>query len=100
MDDKAMMNFSERGAGPSETGDATGGTPAGREPVDTTTTTTFGTWLRTQRKEHDLTQEGLAERAGCSWEMVRKIESGAARPSRQLAELLAAAFDIPPAERP
>src|SRR5690349_18267817 len=71
---------------------------AGGDAVDTTTT--FGTWLRTQRKEHDLTQDALAERAGCSSDMVKKVEAGTARPSRQLAELFAAALDVAPAERP
>src|SRR5215217_8110709 len=72
-------------------------TADGGDAMATATTTTFGAWLRTQRKEQDLTQEALAERAGCSWEMVRKIEAGTARPSRQLAELLAAALDVLPA---
>jgi transcriptional regulator with XRE-family HTH domain len=71
---------------------------AGGEAVDTSTT--FGTWLRGQRKEHDLTQDALAERVGCSADMVKKVEAGTARPSRQLAELFAAALDVAPAERP
>src|SRR4051794_32671913 len=77
---------------------AAGSSAEGGDAVETGTRSTFGAGLRTLRKDHDLTQEGLAERAGCSWEMVRKIESGLARPSRQLAELLAAALAIPPAE--
>jgi WD40 repeat protein/transcriptional regulator with XRE-family HTH domain len=61
---------------------------------------TFGAWLKARRRELDLTQEGLAERAGCSVEMVRKVEAGTARPSRQLAELLAASVDVTPTEIP
>ncbi len=48
----------------------------------------FGAWLKERRKLVDLTQDALAEQAGCSTDMVRKIEAGTARPSRQLAELL------------
>src|SRR4051794_9159397 len=76
-----------------------GSTVEGGDVVETTTAPTFGAWLRMQRKDHDLTQEGLAERAGCSWERVRKIGWGAARPSRQRGELRAAALDVPPVER-
>jgi WD40 repeat protein/transcriptional regulator with XRE-family HTH domain len=59
----------------------------------------FGTWLKQGRRDRDLTQEALADQAGCSVEMIRKIEGGTARPSRQLAELLAAALQVPAAER-
>jgi predicted ATPase/DNA-binding XRE family transcriptional regulator len=58
-----------------------------------------GEWLRAQRKALDLTQEALAERAGCSAQTVRKIEAGRQRPSQQLAGLLVAALGVPPAER-
>ncbi len=61
---------------------------------------TFGDWLRQRRRELDLTQEALAERAGCSSQMIRKIESGTARPSRQLAELLVARLDVSTADQP
>src|SRR5690349_8201103 len=60
----------------------------------------FGTWLREQRKQRDLTQDALAEQVGCSPDMIRKIEQGSARPSRPLADLLLASLDVPPAERP
>src|SRR5690242_16524126 len=59
----------------------------------------FGQWLRDRRKARDLTQEELSERAGCSTAMIRKLEAGRARPSRQLAELLAAALALAPDER-
>jgi predicted ATPase/DNA-binding XRE family transcriptional regulator len=55
----------------------------------------FGDWLKTRRKALDLTQEELAKRAGCSIFALRKIESGERRPSKQLAQLLAAALEIP-----
>jgi WD40 repeat protein/transcriptional regulator with XRE-family HTH domain len=55
--------------------------------------------MKQGRRDLDLTQEALAEQAGCSVEMIRKVEAGTARPSRQLAELLAAALQVPLAER-
>jgi predicted ATPase/class 3 adenylate cyclase len=54
----------------------------------------FGAWIRQQRRAQDWTQEALAERVGCSVEMIRKIETGHNRPSRQLADLLAAALGV------
>src|SRR5262245_6076647 len=55
----------------------------------------FGQWLKQRRRELDLTRDELAHRAGCSAETTRKIEEGIRRPSRQLAELIAASVDIP-----
>jgi transcriptional regulator with XRE-family HTH domain len=60
----------------------------------------FGAWLRQRRTALGLTQDGLAERVGCSSEMVRKLEAGAARPSRPMAEALIAGLDLPLAEQP
>ena len=60
---------------------------------------TFGAWLRTRRKQLDLTQAELGRRAGCSGAAIRKIEAGERKPSRQLAELLAGVLQISPAER-
>jgi len=60
---------------------------------------TFGAWLKQRRRELDLTQEALAEHAGCSPQMIRRVEAGTARPSRQLAELLVISLQVPPAER-
>lgn len=62
--------------------------------------TLFGQWLKHRRKDLDLTQDGLAERAGCSPETIRKIEAGERRPSRQVAELLAEALEITPEQTP
>ena len=55
--------------------------------------------LRAQRRALDLTQEALADRAGCSAAMIRKLEAGSTRPSRQLAALLATALAVPPTEQ-
>ena len=59
----------------------------------------FGEWIKQRRKVLDLTQEELAQRAGYSKFALRKIESGERRPSKQLAELLAKALEIPPDEQ-
>ena len=59
----------------------------------------FGYWLRRRRKAQDLTQAALAVRAGCVVTTIKKIETGARRPSRQLAERLAAALALSSEER-
>jgi predicted ATPase/transcriptional regulator with XRE-family HTH domain len=61
--------------------------------------TTFGQWLRQHRHALDLTQEELAEHIGCSDVTVRKIESGARRPSKQMVELIALYFQVPEGKR-
>jgi predicted ATPase/transcriptional regulator with XRE-family HTH domain len=63
-------------------------------------TTVFGVWLKSRRKALDLRQEDLAELVGCAMMTIQKIEAGERRPSRQIAELLAARLNIPPDERP
>ncbi len=60
---------------------------------------TFGAWVRTRRRQLDLTQSGLGKRAGCSEAAIRKIEADERKPSRQLAELLAIVLEIPAAEK-
>ncbi|MGA8031433.1 MAG: AAA family ATPase [Casimicrobiaceae bacterium] len=62
-------------------------------------THSFGYWLRRRRKALDLTQEALAQRVCCSGFTIRKIEADERRPSRRLAERLAASLAIPEAER-
>ena len=47
----------------------------------------------------DLTQAELGAHVGASAAMIRKIEADERRPSRELAELLAAALGVPVAER-
>ena len=59
----------------------------------------FGLWLQKRRKALDLTREELAEKIGCSVSALRKIETDERHPSKQLAELLARALDIPADER-
>ena len=55
----------------------------------------FGLWLQKRRKALDLTREELAEKIGCSVSALRKIETDERHPSKQLAELLAGALNIP-----
>ena len=62
-------------------------------------TDSFGYWLRRRRKALDLTQQVLAEQVFCSGFTIRKIEADERRPSRWLADRLAAALAIPEAER-
>ncbi len=59
----------------------------------------FGTWIRRRRRELDLTQAELAQRAGCSEAAIRKIEADERKPSLQLTELLAKELRIPDAEK-
>lgn len=60
----------------------------------------FGQRIKQQRRALDLTQVELAGRAGCSVDTIRKLEAGSLRPSRQLAEILAAQLEIPPGDQP
>ncbi|MEZ4617893.1 MAG: helix-turn-helix transcriptional regulator [Caldilineaceae bacterium] len=55
----------------------------------------FGEWLRQRRKTLDWSQALLAQRAGCTAAMIRKIEADERKPSWQLAELLATVLGIP-----
>jgi WD40 repeat protein/serine/threonine protein kinase/DNA-binding XRE family transcriptional regulator len=59
----------------------------------------FGRWLKQRRKACDLTQDTLARDVGCAVITIKKIEADALRPSKQIAERLASALDVPPAER-
>ena len=49
-------------------------------------TSSFGNWIRRQRKALDLTQQALAEQVGCSVAAIKKIESDERRLSRQIGE--------------
>ena len=62
-------------------------------------THSFGYWLRRRRRALDLTQAELAQRVSCSGFSIRKIEADERRPSRRLAERLAASLAIPEQER-
>ena len=58
----------------------------------------FGSWLKEHRKALDLTQAELASAVGCAVVTVKKIESAAQRPSKQMAERLATVLAISPTE--
>ena len=55
----------------------------------------FGNWVKRRRRALDLTQQGLAQRVGCSVSAIVKIEADERRPSHQVAELLAQILEIP-----
>ena len=59
----------------------------------------FSEWLKHRRRELDLTQQQLAQRASCSVFAIRKMESGERHPSKQLATMLAQSLEIPPEEQ-
>ena len=61
--------------------------------------TVFGAWLKGHRAALGLTQQELADRAACSVEAIRKLEAGTRKPSKQVAESLAAGLGIPADER-
>jgi tetratricopeptide (TPR) repeat protein/DNA-binding XRE family transcriptional regulator len=58
----------------------------------------FGTWLRRQRKVHDLTQAELAQRVGCTRETIKRIETDVRRPSKVLAARIALILAVPSEE--
>jgi len=60
---------------------------------------TFGSWLKQRRRELGVAQEELADHAGCSAAMLRKIESGERHPSGPVAQLLADYLHIRSDER-
>lgn len=68
------------------------------ESAFTVTELTFGPWLRLRRRRLDLTQQELADCAGCSVVTIRKFEADERHPSKQLAELLAGCLRIPAAD--
>lgn len=59
----------------------------------------FGRWLKQQRRALDLTQAAFAAQVACSTSTVKRMESGALAPSRQLAELIAQALGVPAEQR-
>jgi predicted ATPase/DNA-binding XRE family transcriptional regulator len=62
--------------------------------------TGFGSWLRSRRRLLDLTQQALADQVGCARITMRRLESGALKPSRELAIILLEKLAIPEIERP
>jgi transcriptional regulator with XRE-family HTH domain len=59
----------------------------------------FGEWLKEWRKAHDLTQAELARQIGCAEVTLRKIETGAQRPSKSMALRLAEVLEIDSTEQ-
>jgi predicted ATPase/DNA-binding XRE family transcriptional regulator len=59
----------------------------------------FGKWLRQKRRMLDLTQEALADQAGCARITLRRIENGMLKPSRNLAFILLEKVGIPETDR-
>src|SRR5688572_6178622 len=60
----------------------------------------FGEWLHQQRRMLDLTQQEFADQVGCARITLRRIESGALKPSKELAQILLEKLGIPENERP
>src|SRR5919108_1681070 len=60
--------------------------------------TSFGEWLRQRRHILDLTQQELADQVGCARITLRRIESGALKPSKELALILLEKLGAPQAE--
>ena len=59
----------------------------------------FGEWLRQRRRMLDLTQQELADQVGCARITLRRIESGALKPSKELSLILLEKLGIPVTER-
>jgi predicted ATPase/DNA-binding XRE family transcriptional regulator len=59
----------------------------------------FGKWVKQRRKSLDATQDEFARRIGCTVSLLQKIETGARRPSRELAALIATALETAPSKR-
>jgi transcriptional regulator with XRE-family HTH domain len=59
----------------------------------------FGRWMKQQRRALDLTQAGLAELVGCTKGTIRYYEIERLRPSGQVAEHLAEHLQIPHEQR-
>src|SRR6266508_4949452 len=55
----------------------------------------FGEWVRQRRHILDLTQQELADRVGCARITLRRIESGALKPSKELAQILLEKLGMP-----
>ena len=62
-------------------------------------TTTFGPWLKALRQALDLTRNQVAQQVGCAEITLGKIERDQRRPSKQIAELLANALQVPATAR-
>src|SRR6266508_5154063 len=59
----------------------------------------FGGWVRQRRHILDLTQQELADLVGCARITLRRIEAGALKPSKDLAQILLEKLGAPQTER-
>lgn len=59
----------------------------------------YGAWEKERRRQLDLTQEELARKAHYSTVAIHRVETGNLRPSREMAEALAEALDVPAGDR-
>ncbi len=59
----------------------------------------FGNWLKERRRTLDLTQADLAGYVGCTVDTIYRFESGARRPSKQVATRLATILQVEDDER-
>ena len=59
----------------------------------------FGRWMQRRRQTLDLTQAELAQQVGVATNTIHKIEADARRPSKEVAERLAACLAILPEEQ-
>lgn len=60
----------------------------------------FHEWLKKRRRALDFSVDELSQRAACSPNTLRKLETGDRRPSRELAERLSRHLQIAPKELP
>ena len=60
---------------------------------------TIGQWIKRLRAYHEWTQEALANEVACATQTIHAIEGGQRKPSRALAERIAAVLDVPPEQR-
>src|SRR5215216_6109461 len=60
----------------------------------------FGEWLHQRRRMLDLTQQALADQVGCARITLRRIESGARKPSKELALIMLNKLGVPEMEHP
>src|SRR5512133_2287810 len=57
--------------------------------------TSFGVWLRKQRRALDLSRKALADQVGCAEVTLRRIEAGTLKPSKELAGAILERLGIP-----
>src|SRR5687767_12556482 len=62
--------------------------------------TSFGVWLRRQRRDLDLTRQAFANQVGCAEVTLRRVEAGTLKPSKELASILLEKLGIPETEKP